>query len=79
MDFLALELRDNGWSLRRLVRQVVLSSTYRQSSAVSEELKRRDPDNELFARQLRMRLDAEFVLLTGTLRALLKDLNKILA
>lgn len=59
LDWLASEFRDNGWSVKRLVRLIVTSSTYRQSSRVRRELLERDPENTLLARQSRLRLPAE--------------------
>jgi uncharacterized protein DUF1553/uncharacterized protein DUF1549/cytochrome c len=49
------------WDIRHMVRIIVLSDTYRQSSLSSPELDRRDPDNRLLARQSRFRVDAESV------------------
>jgi hypothetical protein len=49
------------WDIRHMVRVIVLSDTYRQSSLSSPELDRRDPDNRLLARQSRFRVDAESV------------------
>jgi hypothetical protein len=50
-----------GWSRKALIRLIVTSSTYRQSSAMRPELMQRDPNNILFARQNRFRLEAENV------------------
>ncbi|MBG31262.1 MAG: peptidylprolyl isomerase [Opitutae bacterium] len=61
LDYLAADFRDTGWDVKRLIKFMVMSGTYRQSSAVSEELLEKDPANRLFARQTRFRLDAEFV------------------
>ncbi len=61
IDWLAVELMDNGWSLKHLHRLIVSSSTYRQSSAVTPELYGRDPSNRLLARGPRHRVDAELV------------------
>jgi hypothetical protein len=47
--------------VKRLVRHLVSSSTYRQSSAVSDELVAKDPENRLLARGPRFRLQAEFI------------------
>ncbi len=60
LDYLALEFAD-GWDVKKLVRQIVTSRTYRQSSLQSPELRERDPENRLFARQSRYRLSAEMV------------------
>lgn len=59
LDWLASEFRDNGWSVKHLVRLIVTSSTYRQSSTVRRELLEKDPENTLLARQSRLRLPAE--------------------
>jgi hypothetical protein len=61
LDWLAVEFRDSGWDVKRLVKLKVTSSTYRQSSRAAEELRHRDPYNLWLARQGRFRLDAEFV------------------
>ncbi|WP_425397227.1 PSD1 and planctomycete cytochrome C domain-containing protein [Aeoliella sp.] len=61
LDWLAVEFRDSGWDIKRLVRQMVTSDTYRRSSAADAELVAADPTNRWFARQNRWRLDAEFV------------------
>ena len=50
-----------GWSLKRLHRLIVTSATYQQSSRVSPELARRDPQNVLLARGPRQRLEAELL------------------
>ncbi|BCU78348.1 PSD1 and planctomycete cytochrome C domain-containing protein [Luteolibacter sp. LG18] len=64
LDWLAVELRDgsNGappWSLRHVIRLIVTSATYRQSSATSPEATARDPENRLLASFPRRRLTAE--------------------
>ena len=61
LDHLAAEFVADGWSHRRLLRRIVLSSTYRQASLQRPDLAAADPDNELLARQVRLRLDAEIV------------------
>jgi hypothetical protein len=61
LDRLALELVASGWDLRSLIRQIVTSHTYRQSSEASADVLARDPDNRLLARQGRWRLPAEHV------------------
>jgi hypothetical protein len=60
LDALASRFQDH-WSFKPLVREIVLSSTYRQSSKARPELAERDPDNALLARQSRLRLPAELV------------------
>src|SRR5262249_46853157 len=61
LDWLAVEFRDRGWSLKALHRLIVTSATYRQSSRVTPELVARDPYNRLLARGPRFRADAEVV------------------
>lgn len=61
LDWLAVDFVEHGWDVKRLIRQIVLSKTYRQSSAVSPELLERDPQNRLLARGPRFRLPAEFI------------------
>lgn len=59
LDWLAVEFRESGWDYRRLVKLMVTSATYRQSSVVSPALLEKDPANRLLARGPRYRLDAE--------------------
>jgi hypothetical protein len=61
LDWLAVELVKQGWSLKRMHRLIVLSATYRQASRVTPELLAKDPDNRLLARGPRVRLEAELV------------------
>jgi len=61
LDWLAVELVEGGWDVKRLLRTIVTSSAYRQGSAPTPTLLERDPDNRLYARQSRFRLDAEMV------------------
>jgi hypothetical protein len=59
LDWLAVTFRESGWDVRGLVRLMLTSATFRQSSRVTPELLKRDPDNRLYARGPRFRLDAE--------------------
>jgi hypothetical protein len=61
LDWLAREFQDKGWDVKHMIRLLVTSSTYRQSSHTSDHLRQRDPYNLLLARQARFRLDAELV------------------
>lgn len=61
LDRLAVEFHTSGWDVKKLVRSLVTSRTYRQSSLVPSNLRERDPYNELFARQSRFRLPAEMI------------------
>jgi hypothetical protein len=59
LDTLACELMDDGWSTKRLIRRIVLSATYRQSSESQAEYAAIDPENRLLWRANRRRLDLE--------------------
>jgi hypothetical protein len=61
LDWLACEFMDSGWDLKHMVRLMVTSHTYKQTSVVSPELRARDPYNRELAVQSRWRLDAELV------------------
>jgi len=61
LDWLAVEFRETGWDVKRLVKLIVTSTAYRQHSALTPELAERDPQNRLLARGPRFRLHAEFV------------------
>jgi hypothetical protein len=61
LDHLAVRFVEDGWSIRKLVRAIVLSRTYRQSSAASARAVAADPENRWFGRSNRRRLDAEVV------------------
>ena len=61
LDLLAWRLVDDGWSVKRLIRRIVLSETYRQSSLASADSWRLDPRNLYLSRQSRLRVDAELV------------------
>ncbi len=67
LDWLAVEFMKptetgrSAWSIKHLLRVIVCSATYRQSSRQSPDLRMRDPDNRLLARGPRFRLDAEAI------------------
>src|SRR5262249_4878547 len=61
LDWLAVWFRESGWNPKALVRLIVTSATYRQTSKATPELLRQDPPNRLLARAPRMRLEAETV------------------
>ena len=75
LDWLAAEYVDNGWSTKYLIRKIVLSDTYRQSSnhVLYDDNTNRDAGNRLWWRFLRRRLDAETV--RDSLLAVSGDLN----
>ena len=59
LDWLAVDFREHGWDRKRLIKLILTSRTYRQSSNTSADLLVRDPRNELLARGPRFRLTAE--------------------
>lgn len=61
LDWLAVDFRENGWNIKRLVKQIVMSATYRQSSTIAEKHLKTDPENIFLARSTRMRFPAENV------------------
>lgn len=61
LDRLAAEFIDSGWDVKHIVRLIVTSETYEQSSHASAEVLKRDPYNLFYARQSRWRLDAEMI------------------
>jgi hypothetical protein len=61
LDWLAVDFMNHGWDIKRLVKQLVMSATYRQSAVVTPEKLKNDPDNILLARSPRYRIDAEFI------------------
>ncbi len=61
LDWLAVEFMESGWDVKRLMKLLVMSNAYRQSSAASREVRAKDPANIWLARQGRFRLDAETV------------------
>ncbi len=61
LDWMAVDFMESGWDVKRAIKQIVMSATYRQSSKGSPMLDEIDPYNRLLARQSRIRLDAEMV------------------
>jgi hypothetical protein len=61
LDALAVGFIKSGWDVKRLVREIVTSETYKQSSACPQALREKDPENRLLGRGPRFRLQAEFV------------------
>ena len=61
LDHLAVSLRGSGWRLKGLLREIVMSSTYRQGSQASAALIERDPTNRLLGRGARFRIDGETI------------------
>jgi hypothetical protein len=61
LDWLALDFMNNGWDIKRLVKEIVMSSTYRQSAEISKDKQTIDPENIYLSRSPRMRLPAELI------------------
>lgn len=61
LDWLAVDFVESGWDVKALVKKIVLSTTYRQSSVTTPELQEQDPQNRLLARGPRYRLPAEMI------------------
>ncbi|WP_316792160.1 PSD1 and planctomycete cytochrome C domain-containing protein [Pedobacter frigoris] len=61
LDWLAVDFMEHGWNIKRLVKQIVSSATYRQSAVISKEKLKTDPENVLLARAPRYRIPAEMV------------------
>jgi Protein of unknown function (DUF1553)/Protein of unknown function (DUF1549)/Planctomycete cytochrome C/Concanavalin A-like lectin/glucanases superfamily len=61
LDWLAVEFRESGWDVKKLITMIVTSTAYRQSAAISQEKLSKDPANRLLARGPRYRLDGEVV------------------
>ncbi|MCP4856448.1 MAG: DUF1553 domain-containing protein [Fuerstiella sp.] len=61
LDWLAVEFMDNNWSMKQLLRTILLSATYRQASIVTPNLQEHDDQNRLLARGARFRMDAEMI------------------
>ena len=61
LDWLAVDFREHKWDVKRLVKFIVSSATYRQSSKVSKGLLQLDPDNRLLARGARFRMPSQIL------------------
>ncbi|MEX0819185.1 MAG: PSD1 and planctomycete cytochrome C domain-containing protein [Pirellulaceae bacterium] len=61
LDWLAVEFVESGWDVKRLFKQMVMSSTYRQAADVTPLALERDPQNRLLSRGPRFRMDAEMI------------------
>lgn len=61
LDWLATEFVKSNWDVKAILKQMVMSNTYRQSSVATREMRESDPANTWLARQNRFRIDAEFI------------------
>jgi hypothetical protein len=61
LDWLAVDFMDHGWDIKRLVKQILMSATYRQSAKTTDDKLKKDPENVYLSHGPRYRLPAEFV------------------
>jgi hypothetical protein len=61
LDWLAVEFQESGWNVKHVLKLMLMSQAYRQSSVPSQDALAKDPNNDLFSRQSRYRIEAEFV------------------
>lgn len=61
LDWLAVEFMESGWNVKHMVKLILSSNAYQQSSKPNDALREKDPYNRLIARQSRWRIDAELV------------------
>ncbi len=61
LDWLAVDFRENGWDVRRLFKQMLMTAAYRQQAVATPDKIEKDPDNRLLSRGPRYRMDAEAV------------------
>ncbi|WP_232724712.1 PSD1 and planctomycete cytochrome C domain-containing protein [Algoriphagus formosus] len=59
LDWLAVDFMENGWDIKRLLKQILSSATYRQSAQITDKHLKTDPENVYLARAPRLRLPAE--------------------
>ena len=61
IDWLAVDFMESGWDIKRMIKMMVMSATYRQDSRITPELYELDPQNAILARGPRFRLQGEFI------------------
>ncbi len=61
LNWLAVDFVENGWDVKRLVKQIVMSQAYRRGSKIDSRNWRKDPENRYYARGPRFRMDAEMI------------------
>ena len=77
LDWLAVDFMEYNWDIKRLVKQILTSATYRQSAKVTDNHLAIDPENVYLSRYSRMRVKAEFVrdIVLGSSGLLVKDIG----
>jgi hypothetical protein len=61
LDWLAVDFKENGWNIKRLVKQIMMSATYRQSAVIKPAQMKADPENIYLSHAPRLRVQAEVV------------------
>ena len=61
LDWLAVDFMEHGWDIKRSVKQIVMSATYRQSDMISKKQEEKDPENKYLSHGPRNRLPAESI------------------
>ncbi|MCR9294770.1 MAG: PSD1 and planctomycete cytochrome C domain-containing protein [bacterium] len=61
LDYLAIRFQSNGWNVRQIIKEMVMSETYQQESSATPEAFQSDPNNRLLARASRFRMDSELI------------------
>ncbi|MFL5809158.1 MAG: PSD1 and planctomycete cytochrome C domain-containing protein [Flavisolibacter sp.] len=61
LDWLAVDFMEHGWNIKRLVKKILMSATYRQSAKIDNDKLKKDPENIYLSHAPRIRLNAEFV------------------
>ena len=61
LDYLATDFRDGGWDMKKLIKLIVTSATYRQAAATTKEKTEKDPGNRLLSHGTHYRMDAEMI------------------
>lgn len=61
LDWLAVDFMEHGWDIKRLLKKILMSATYRQSTKLTPDKLKEDPENVLLSRGPRYRMPAEFV------------------
>ena len=61
LDWMAIDMRENGWDVKRFYKQLLMSNTYQQAAVTTPEKLEKDPQNRLLSRGPRFRMDAEEV------------------
>ncbi len=77
LDWLAVDFMEHQWDVKRLVKQILMSATYRQSSQVTAQHLAIDPDNQFLARSPRLRFKAEMIrdMVLSTSNLLVKEIG----